>query len=89
VIDTGLKRRRAESPLKKQLGNRLRQWRLEKGFLLEDVAGLTGVSIAMLSRVERGERQLKPETKVRIARRLGVRVADLFDVEELAEVASR
>lgn len=80
MIDTGLKRR---------LGNRLRQWRLEKGFLLEDVAGLTGVSIAMLSRVERGERQLKPETKVRIARRLGVRVADLFDVEELAEVASR
>jgi transcriptional regulator with XRE-family HTH domain len=88
VIDTGLKQQRSESALKKQLGNRLRLWRLEKGFLLEDVAGLTGLSVAMVSRVERGERQLRPETKVRIARRLGVRLADLFDVEELAEVVS-
>ena len=68
--------------LKSRLGNRLRVWRLEQGFLLEDVAGLTGISVSMLSRVERGERRLAPETKVKIARRLNARVADLFPVED-------
>lgn len=79
MIDTGLKRQR---------GSRLREWRVGRGYLLEDLAGLSGLSIAMLSRVERGERQLKPETKIRLARAVGARVADLFEAEELAEVAS-
>jgi hypothetical protein len=41
----------------------------------------------MLSRAERGERTFSPLAKVRIARALGVRVADLFDVEEPADDA--
>ena len=41
----------------------------------------------MLSRVERGERNLKPAMKVLLARRLGVRVRELFPVEELVDEA--
>ena len=37
----------------------------------------------MLDRVERGQRQFAPLTRVRVARLLGVRVRDLFDVPEL------
>lgn len=65
-----------------ELSNRLRQWRVDTGLTLQEVADLTGVSVSMLSRVERGQKHLSPQTKVRVARRLGVRVADLFDVED-------
>lgn len=61
--------------------NRLRTWRREKGLSLADVASLTGVTPSMLSRVERGERRLAPLTRVAVARRLGVSVAALFDVD--------
>lgn len=64
---------------------RLGQWRAENGLSLREVADLTGVSVAMLNRAERGERHLAPLTKVKIARRLGSPVRDLFDVEEVAE----
>lgn len=66
-----------------ELRSRLRQWRVDAGLSQDDVADLTGMSKAMVSRVERGERELAPLTKVRFARRLGVRVADLFEVEEI------
>lgn len=69
----------------KVLTNRLRVWRVDQGLTLEEVADLTGLSVSMLSRVERGERQLAPLTRVHIARRLGVAVRDLFEVEELVE----
>jgi transcriptional regulator with XRE-family HTH domain len=65
------------------LNNRLRLWRAEQGLTLEELSDLVGLSVPMLSRVERGQRQLAPLTKVRVARRLGVRVSDLFPVEEL------
>jgi transcriptional regulator with XRE-family HTH domain len=58
---------------------RLRSWRRRRGLTLLEVADLTGLSVPMLSRLERGERRVRPETKVRIARRLGVRIADLFE----------
>lgn len=66
------------------LPNRLRQWRVNTGLSLDEMAGLTGMSKSMLSRVERGERVLAPMTKVQVARRLGVRVPDLFEVEEIS-----
>ena len=74
--------RSVRDPLK----NRLRLWRAENGLTLEEESDLTGLSIAMLSRVERGQRQLAPLTRVRVARRLGMRVRDLFEVEELDDV---
>lgn len=45
-----------------------------------------GLSTAMLSRVERGERRLSPTSRVRFARCLGVRLAELFEPEEAPEV---
>ncbi len=70
------------------LTNKLRLWRANNGATLEDVSGLTGLSPAMLSRVERGERQLAPLTKIRVARCLGVQVGELFEPEEIPEETS-
>jgi transcriptional regulator with XRE-family HTH domain len=64
------------------LKNRLRRWRVSHGLTLDEVADLTGYSTAMFSRAERGERTFAPLAKVQVARALGVRVADLFEVEE-------
>jgi transcriptional regulator with XRE-family HTH domain len=69
-----------------RLSNRLRQWRHLNGLTLQEVADLTGVSISMLSRAERGVRVFAPLTKVRIARLLDVHVADLFEIEDEVEV---
>ena len=65
--------------------NRLRQWRCEEGLTLEEVSDLVGLSVSALSRIERGERNVPPLTKVRIARRLAVPVRDLFEVEEVSD----
>lgn len=64
-------------------GSRLRQWRTDTGLTLADVADLTGRSKGYLSRIERGERTPPPLVKVQIARRLGTRVRDLFDVDQV------
>jgi transcriptional regulator with XRE-family HTH domain len=61
--------------------NRLRMWRTEQGFSLDELADLTGLSKSMLSRLERGERGLSAAAKVKIARRLEVPIRELFEVE--------
>lgn len=58
--------------------NGLRAWRERHGFKLEEVADLAGVSPSYLSRLERGERRLRPFDRLRIARALGVRIGELF-----------
>ena len=60
----------------------LRQWRTVHGLTLEELSDLTGLSVSMLSRAERGKRQLAPLRRVAMARRLGVRVRDLFPVPD-------
>lgn len=60
---------------------RLRKWRVAAGYTLEDCSGLSGISTAMLSRAERGQRVFSPGAKVRLARALGVPVSALFEVE--------
>ncbi|MEU8275718.1 helix-turn-helix domain-containing protein [Microbispora bryophytorum] len=67
-----------------QATTRFRAWRLAKELSLDEVADLTGLSKAMLSRAERGQRELAPMTKVKVARRLGVAVRDLFEVSEVS-----
>ena len=66
--------------------NRLRAWRTSRGLTLGDEADLTGLDVGFLSRLERGEREASPMTKVRIARGLGVRINEIFE-PELAGVA--
>ena len=68
---------------------KLRSWRESAELSLGEVGGLTGVSIAMLSRLERGQRRASPKLKVQMARRLGVRIPDLFEVEPLVEEEQR
>lgn len=63
----------------------LRRWRATEGLTLDEVSDLTGFSTAMLSRAERGERVFSPRAKVRVARALGCRIGDLFEVEAVAE----
>jgi transcriptional regulator with XRE-family HTH domain len=70
------------------LRNRLRLWRVDNGLSIHELSDLTGLSTPFLSRVERGERQLAPLTKARVARCLGVPIRDLFDVEEIEEDAA-
>jgi transcriptional regulator with XRE-family HTH domain len=78
---------------------RLRLWREAAGLTLQEFCDLTGTTTSMLSRAEReapvpgtGGREwaplksFAPLTKARIARRLGVRVADLFEVEDDPEL---
>jgi len=60
---------------------RLRQWRARHRLTLEEVADLLGVSSSQLSRLERGERGIRPLDRVRYARLLGVRVAEIFPLE--------
>jgi len=73
------------SPKRKRPTTRLREWRNENGFSLEESADVAGVSPAMWSRVENGHRNFSPRLKIQIARRLGVRVRDLFDVEPIPD----
>ena len=56
----------------------LRQWRKKRGVTLEEISDLTGYSISMLSRVERGQRRLSALDRVHLARLLDARVRDLF-----------
>jgi transcriptional regulator with XRE-family HTH domain len=66
----------------RDVSTRLRQWREDAGLSLAEESDLTGYSTAMLSRAERGQRELSPMAKVQIARRLGVSVGELFEVPE-------
>jgi len=56
----------------------LRGWRERHGLRLQEVAGLLGVSPSYLSRIERGERRLRPLSQVQVARTLGARIGELF-----------
>jgi transcriptional regulator with XRE-family HTH domain len=64
--------------------NSLREFRERQGWSLADASGLTGLSRVYLSRVERNLREPSATMKVRIARGLGVPVAELFPVQEAA-----
>lgn len=61
----------------------LRAWREAQQLTLAEVGALTGLSESYLSRVERGERDVSPLTKVAIARRLGAHLGELFPVTKL------
>lgn len=56
----------------------LREFRERQGWTLADTSGLTGLSKAYLSLVERNLREPSPAMKVRIARGVGASVAQLF-----------
>ncbi len=68
------------------LDNPLRRWRMGNELTLDEVADLTdltGLFKAYLSGMERGELVAPVLTRVKIDRRLGATVRDLFEVDPL------
>ncbi|MHB1341695.1 MAG: helix-turn-helix domain-containing protein [Coriobacteriia bacterium] len=66
------------------LGDTLRTLRLSRGETLTDVADATGVSVAMLSRLERGQRSPSPETLCVLAGHFGLPAEEMLG-EAIAE----
>jgi transcriptional regulator with XRE-family HTH domain len=64
--------------------NKLAEWCESQGWTLTDAAGLTGYSPSYMSLVAHGKRELSPSAKVKVAKRLGARVADLFPISRSA-----
>ena len=60
----------------------LRRERLLQGKSLYDMRGRSGISVSKLSLIERGIEQPNEDEKHRLARALGVRLQDLFPMEE-------
>jgi len=60
----------------------LREWRLKRGWTLEELSDLTGRSVSVLSRYETGHRMPRPATRVRISRLLNAPIRELFPLNE-------
>ena len=83
----------------KNFGSTIRELRKSKGLLLRHVAAEIDIDTALLSKVERGERNLKKEQVVKIAKIFGAseknllilwlseKIIDLVDTEAYAEEA--
>ncbi len=69
------------------MNNRIRQLRRDKKISIAELARLAGTSKAQILKLERSERRLSLEWMQRIAKPLGVRVADLLPVEEAPQLS--
>jgi transcriptional regulator with XRE-family HTH domain len=69
-----------------RLGGRVRDLRQRRGLTLEELAGLSGVSRAMISKLERGEKNPTLVVAARLAEGLGVTLSQLAGMEERREV---
>ena len=70
-----------------RLGGRVKDLRRERGLTLDELAGRSGVSRAMISKLERGEKNPTLVVAARLAEGLGVTLSRLAGVEEKREVA--
>ena len=66
------------SELRVQFGRRLRHLRRQKDLTQEQLAEAAGISVDMLSNIERGVNAPSFETLVKLAEVLGVEVETLF-----------
>jgi transcriptional regulator with XRE-family HTH domain len=69
-----------------RLGERVRALRRERGLTLDLLAGQSGVSRAMISKLERGEKNPTLVVAAKVAEGLGVSLSQLVGVEERKEV---
>jgi transcriptional regulator with XRE-family HTH domain len=69
-----------------RLGSRVKELRRRRGLTLEDLAGVSGVSRAMISKLERGEKNPTLVVAARLAEGLGVTLSQLAGMEERREV---
>jgi transcriptional regulator with XRE-family HTH domain len=65
----------------RRVGFQIRRLRNDRGLTLQDVADRTGVSVSMLSMLERGVAGASISTLVAVASALGVHMSDLFEQE--------
>jgi transcriptional regulator with XRE-family HTH domain len=70
-----------------RLGERVKELRREQGLTLEGLAERSGVSRAMISKIERGEKNPTLVVAARLAEGFGVTLSRLAGVEERREVA--
>ncbi|MCM6773302.1 XRE family transcriptional regulator [Nocardia sp. CDC159] len=64
------------------LGQRIQRYRRERGLTLQELAGLSAVSVSMLSAVEHGDKAPTVVVLDRVARGLGVRLSVLVAESE-------
>ncbi len=69
-----------------RLGGRVRELRGRRGFTLEALADRSGVSRAMISKLERGEKNPTLVVAAKLAEGLGVTLSQLVGMEERREV---
>ena len=69
-----------------RLGVRVRDLRKDRGLTLDELAAASGVSRAMISKLERGEKNPTLVIAARLAEGLGVSLSRLAGVEERREV---
>lgn len=74
-----------EAASAEQLGKRMRELRTLQGLTLDELAERSGVSRAMLSKIERGENNPTLVVAVKVAVALGLTTAQLIGVEERKE----
>ncbi len=70
-------------------GRKLRVLRHERAETLEDVSAATGLSVAMLSRVERGERLPSPDSVEALARHFGLPAEELMSETIASKMMNR
>ena len=63
------------------MGFKLKQFRLEKGLTLKELAEETNLSISYLSEIEKGKKYPKPEKIFQLAQSLGVSFDDLVSLQ--------
>ncbi len=69
----------AEAELHRAIGRTIRSARMERDLTLKQLARRTGLSVSLLSQIERAESSASIASLFRIALALGVKMADLFD----------
>lgn len=78
-----------EPELEQAIGIRVRKLRLEKGLTLDDLAAASGVSRAMISRIERAEASPTASLLARICAALGLSLSAFFADEGQASPLAR
>jgi transcriptional regulator with XRE-family HTH domain len=69
---------RAVDSVVERFGRNVREARLARGWTQEDLSGATGLAVVQVSRIERGVREIRLTTLVRVLTALDLRADDLL-----------
>jgi transcriptional regulator with XRE-family HTH domain len=75
-----------EAVASRRLGERVRELRRGRNLTLDELAGLSGVSRAMISKLERGEKNPTLVVAAKLAEGLGITLSTLAGIEARREV---